>query len=253
MVRSERWRRACLGVMVAACGVASGCNSREKAPVTERIRNPWLGPMRVAVAPALNYSGRFDFDPDIVADLMASELAAVNGLEVLPVSRTLAVLASQQRPAVESPAHAVEIAEALGADALLVFAITEYNPYDPPVVGIAAQLYGRPGLRVESLDPVALSRSAQGGAVSGVAAADVPLAQASRVYNAAHESVAEAVREYAARRDADRSPFGENRYFVSQRHYLRFCCHATIKELVQSRVAPDAVADPATVSTVWRP
>jgi hypothetical protein len=232
--------------------MATGCSQKKVA--TQNVGNPWLGPMRVAVAPALNFSGRLDFDRDVVADLMASELAQVDGFEVLPVSRVLAVLGQQPLPAVQSPAHAGQIAAALGADALLVFAITEYNPYEPPVIGITAQLYRRGAAAdVAGHDPVGVAGSAGERVVASVAAADVPLAQSTHVYNSAHEDIAEAVRKYASDRDADHDPFGARRYTASQQHYLRFCCHETIRELVQRGVDRSAVVDPATVSTVWRP
>ena len=99
--------------------------------------------MTIAVAPALNVSGSGHLDPNAIADLMASELSYVADIEVIPVNRVLAVLADQGRTRVESPGHAWQIAEVLGADGILVFAVTEYDAYDPPVVGIASQLYGR--------------------------------------------------------------------------------------------------------------
>ena len=39
-----------------------------------------------------------------------------------------------------------------------------------------------------------------------------------------------------ASRQADENAYGWRKYLVSQQSYLRFCCHATIKELVQRGV-----------------
>jgi hypothetical protein len=223
------------GLFVVAWSLTSGC---EKDVPTVRVRNPWLGGMRVAVAPALNFSGSSDFDREAVADLMASELSHVDGFEVIPVSRVLAVLAWQEREGIESPTHALEVRQALGADAILVFAVTEYDPYIPPVVGIAAQLYGTfPGEAFTGVDPVRVSRSAAPLSERPVASSNEPLAQTTRVFNAAHEPTAVEVKAFAKLRDADESPFGWRKYMVSQQHYLRFCCQATIKELVQNGVS----------------
>ncbi len=194
--------------------------------------------MRIAVAPALNFSGSPDFDPNAVADLMASELSCVDGVKVLPVSRTLAVLAQQGLDEVESPEHALAIRDRLGADAILVFAVTEYNPYDPPVVGITAQLYGwLPKRLPRRVDPVLASRSASPLVYSEEYSPDAPIAQASRVFNAANVAVVEELKEFAAARGADNGAFGWRKYVVSQQHYLRFCCHATITEIVKSGTA----------------
>jgi hypothetical protein len=161
----------------------------------------------------------------------------VEGFEVLPVSRTLAVLSRQGASVVESPGHAREVREALGADAILVFAITEYQPYEPPVVGLAVQLYGgEPGESVASIDPVRIARS-PAPVSSGVARpAHVPLAQVSAVRNAAHQPVIREVRDYARARGGGESPYGWREYVVSQQSYLRFCCHAAIRELLQCGV-----------------
>jgi hypothetical protein len=214
----------------------AGCEKRRSEP-TVQIRNPWLGAMRIAVAPALNFSGSPEFDPAVVADIMASELSHVDGFEVVPVSRVLAVLARQNEAGIVSPAHASEVREVLGADAILVFAITEYDPYEMPVVGIAAQLYGTSSSeRIAGFDPVLVSRSATTPAMRSVEAADEPLAQATRVYNASHEPTIDEVKAFARLRLADASPLGWRKYTASQQLYLRFCCHATIKELVRCGV-----------------
>ncbi len=236
-------RLAPWGGWLLAAALLVGC--AEKRPPTVQMRNPWLSGMRVAVAPALNFSGTANFDPNMVADLMASELSYVDGFDVMPVSRTLAVLLRQGAAGVESPEHALEICEALGADAILVFAVTEYNPYEPPVVGITAQLYGsHAGAGPAGFDPVRVTRYAAPVEQRGVASALEPLAQVSRVRNAAHEPVIREVLAYARSRGADNSPYGWRKYLAVQKSYLRFCCHATIKELVQCGVNRRLTVEP---------
>lgn len=220
---------------IAAAVMSGGC---QQPPIGQlRIANPTLGPMTVAVAPAMNVSGSPDLDVDRVGDLMAGELSFATGIEVIPVSRVLAVLSDQGRRRIESPEHALEVANLLGADALLVFAVTEYDPYDPPVVGLTAQLYGSTRHpRSAAFDPVRESRygvpSQQGGGRGNGTAQ--PITQTSRVYDASEGWVAEEVKRFAAMRSADRSPLGWRKFVASQQHYLRFCCHATIRSMMGS-------------------
>lgn len=222
----------------AAAVLGSGCQKRDAPSV--RVENPFLGPMRVAVAPALNFSGSNDFDPNEVADIMASELSHVDGFEVLPVSRVLAILAGQGLTRVESSAHALQIKDWLGADAILVFGVTEYDPYEPPVVGISAELYGtRPLEAFSGIDPVLASRSPTPiGPAAGRGSGHELLGKFSGVFNAAHEPTADAVKSYARSRDSEESAFGWRKYTVSQQHYLRFCCHTTIKRMLLEEVRP---------------
>jgi len=232
-----------LGVLAAA--LPAGCQTPEGAHPT-RVANPRLGVMLLAVAPALNHSGSRDFDPVRVADLMASELTYAEGVQVIPVNRVMAVLAEEGRTDIESPRHALDVVRRLGADGIVVFAITEYEPYDPPIVGITAQLYGRGA--VDQADDPAFSGGPQteGGAQpADVSEGDIhPIAQTQRVYDASQRYVVERVRRFAADRDADDSPYGWRRYVVSQQHFLRFCCHAAVEELLQGTSAGAAAGAP---------
>lgn len=230
--RNVRWRRPWAAVWAMALGGVVGCVS-EKRVEPVMIPNSGLGAMTIAVAPAINVSGSTDFDPNRFADLMASELSHADGISVIPVSRVLSVLAVDGLETVVSPSHALELARRLGADAILVFSVTEYDPYDPPRIGITAQLYGtRAGASSGSLDPVALSRTARLTGADGRAKANGVLSQSQRVFDASHNAIVEDVRRFWQKRHGDASPFGWRRYVVDQRAYIRFCCHATIARLL---------------------
>jgi len=184
----------------------------------------------IAVAPALNFSGSSAFDPVTVGDLMASELSTLPGVGVIGVNRVMAVLADQGVERIHSPRHAVAVCERLGADAILVFAIAEYDPYTP-VVGITAQLYTRgPGLAGPDAPP---------GGPSPEPAGECPVrpaAETQRVFNATHKRVQNAVRDYADKRKEGESPYGWRKYLASQEWFLRFCCHTVARDLLTQPV-----------------
>lgn len=237
-VAPERWRRVASGV--GAClMMTSGCH-RPHQDHRVTVDNTWLGPVTIAVAPAINLSGSSDFDPNRLADIMASELSYAEGVSVVPVSRVLSTLAAQGWERVESPDHAWEIATLVGADAILVFAVTEYDPYDPPRVGITAQLYGRePWVVGPVVDPVVLSRKAGLDEAMGARRADRLLARAQRVFDAGQRGVEEEIKAFARQRGTGDSPFGWRRFVVSQLDYMRFCSHATIRTLLDARQNAD--------------
>jgi hypothetical protein len=220
----------CWGWFPVLFGMAAvGCSQRAASPV-EPI-SPQSPPERtVAVAPALNFSGRSDFDPVRVADLFASELSETSGVGVIGLNRVLAVLADQGLGRVQSPKHAVWVAEQLGADSIVVFAVTEYDPYTP-IVGLAAQMYGRQTAD-RSVDPVAASRMARPFAVGDRQDPYRPRAQTQRTFNAGHEDVQRQVRGYAETRMGEGSAYGWRRCLVSQEAFVRFCCHVVIRDLM---------------------
>jgi len=225
-------RRAVLILVVGALTAIPGCECRRNVSPAV-IHHPVKTPMTIAVAPAWNFSGSTGLDVNRFADLMASELTYAEGVSVVPVSRVLGVLAAQHVDRVQSPEHAVELTELLGADLILVFAVTEYDPYDPPSIGLSAQLYGqRPGKGGRPVDPVALSRKAALD-TPGVAPRSRGLVGAvQRVFNAAHDAVVQEVKRFAAQRGGDESPYGWRKVVVSQQAYIRFCCHETIAALL---------------------
>ncbi len=187
----------------------------------------------VAVAPALNFTGADEFDPVAVADLMSSEMSSIPGLGVIGPNRVMAILVEQGARRIQSPEHALQIAERVGAESILVFAITEYDAYTP-VVGLAAQLYAKqPG--APYLDPVAASRMARPFPVPDRQDTLIPVAQVQRVFNAEHDDIRRDVKTYAKSREAKDSPYGWEKYLKSQQLYLRFCCYAVADELMQQQ------------------
>ncbi|MFQ5501425.1 MAG: hypothetical protein ACE5EQ_03885 [Phycisphaerae bacterium] len=205
-----------------------GCT---RAQESVSIRPVFERPTTIAVAPILNFSGEFSLDPVKAADLLASELSYVEGVDVLPVNRVMAILAAQNQSQIVSPAHAIKVAEAAGAGAILVAGITEYDAYTP-TVGIVLQMYTPSGESDVAFDPVVASRMAEQFAVTHMADPMLPSSQVQRVYNGAHRNVRNAVRRYARPRMNDDNPFGWRQYLKVQTRYLRFCWHDAITRLM---------------------
>jgi hypothetical protein len=236
MVSAVRhWGRGCdpwlWGVLLL-----SGCCAEQKhaAPPAPLARV-------LAVAPVIDLSGSGELDPLKITDLVASEFLAFENVAVVPVNLVLAELERAGKSNVESADDAVSLAQALGADATIVVAITEYRPYSPPVVGMVMQWYAaRPDPRAtRMLNPVAASRAAHdfAGGLSEPRAPGLER-QVQRVFNAADEQVLEEVRDYADDRDGDPSPYGWRKYTRSQELYVRYCGWAMIRTMLElDRVA----------------
>ncbi len=207
-----------------------GCANQDR---DARARRP--GPPRVlVVAPVLNLSGSQDFDPLKVTDLLASEFLSFEGIVVVPVNLALAELERRGKYSVETPEDARALAVALGADATIVTAITEYSPYPPPVVGMIMQWYSAGTEAAHStIDPVSASRAVSSPEYGLSEASPLgPRWQVQRVFNAAHEEVSKEIRSFASERDDDESPYGWRRYIKSQELYVRYCGWAMIRTML---------------------
>lgn len=228
--------RPLLTIGLLALPLAWGCAQRDDAATAMTSRPPTV----IVVSPTINLSGGEDFDPLKVTDILASEFLSFAEVSVVPVNLALAALARRGKTRVETAEEALALAEELGADATIVMAVTEYNPYDPPSVGLVMQWYGvsRRGWGGR-LDPVAASRRASPTPFELSAAdASAPQWQVQRVFNAAQKDVLEDVKAFAAQRPGARSPYDWRRYTKSQELYVRYCCWAMIRTML-SQNDPD--------------
>lgn len=218
---------------LALLSVTSGCATAERE--TEPTYTPQT--ISIAVAPVLNLSGSRDWDVVKATDLVASELGTFPGVTVIPVNRSLALLAEHGKTSVDSPQDAEWLAEELAADGTVVAAITEYQPYDPPVVGLILQLYQRGSAKGGgAIDPVAASREATDVALAGASSSigEHPL-QIQRVFNAADPRVLKEMQKYAKEREGLESPFGWRVHAKSQVLYLRFSFWSAIRSMLWAR------------------
>ncbi len=225
-------RTTCL--CLAACLVlsaAAGCVRVERRG--ERLVNTLPGVRTVVVAPMMNLSTTPHVDMVAATNAFASELAQVEGLTVVPVGRVYQYLVQQERATVGSPEEARALAAVFGADATIVAAITEYDPYNPPRVGMAAQLYrsSSAGADGAAFDPVVAGRSA---AEFSLDDADRrrPLDQVSRIFSARNRDVETLARLYARDRLSDESPHGWRRFIVAQDEFVRLVSYGIIREML---------------------
>ncbi len=236
-----RWSPTRLICLVATLLAVEGC-AQNKTTVS-----PLPSPRVLVVAPVLNLSGSRDFDALKVTDLIASEFLSFPGIAVIPVNRVLAELARRGKASVETPEDALDLAQAFNADAAIVVAVTEYDPYDPPVIGLVMQWYSAvPSSPAADRESAPRPRTGlQVDAQLSAAEAPGPRWQVQRVFNAADEHLVKDIRSFASKRDGDGSPYGWRRYTKSQELYVRYCGWALIRTMLnldadgQMAVEPD--------------
>jgi hypothetical protein len=236
--RDRRSRRLKQSAMTALCalifGVTLGCVDSTRDPEMDRADSS--ASEVVVVPPVLNLSNSRDFDPLKVTDILASELQNFPGIMVIPVNRTLAALTAMNKRSIETPDDAIALAEHFGASACIVMAITEFNPYDPPAVGVVVQWY-EAGSRqnVPTIDPTAASREATDFAPAAQELRSRPVWQFQRVYNAVQDDVLDDVRRYASERDEHRSPMDWHIHYKSQELFVRYSCWAALRSIQKER------------------
>jgi hypothetical protein len=200
-------------------------------PAEFPMETPYGDTRTLAVAPAINLSGTRDFDPLVVSDTVYTEATQVRGLNVLPLNKTLMAMDHLGVRTISDPQVAQQIAEFLHADGLIVPAITAYDPYNPPMVGMTLQLY-----TPRNLTPTIAEDAAQPNASSTTSDPAAPLrqpvSQVSAVFSASNQSVLRELRNYATGRTEYDSALREQRFLLDADAYMRFVAHAMIRRLM---------------------
>ncbi len=114
---------------------ASGC-----VIVEPRVTNPLPNVTRVAVVPFANHSVEPAVDTVLVTNAYYAELQKTPGFEVVPISITARAIENFDLR-MESPRDALELARVLDVDAVVVGAVTDFDPYNPPRIGWHVEWY----------------------------------------------------------------------------------------------------------------
>lgn len=240
-----------LTLLLALALALPACAPRERSPLSppDVLVAPYGAPDDVlwAVAPLTNESGVSSVDTGVVADALVHAIDEVRGLSCLPLNRTLAAMRARNIRSVSSPAEARALAQALGADGLIVGTVTAYDPYDPPKLGLKLALFARaPGARSAEADPLRLQLAyTESDRALAARYASAPVASVSRHLDAqSHDTLFELRRFATGRHDPD-AALGWRSYTASMDLYTRFAAYAAVSRLIEQerlRVARPATA-----------
>jgi len=217
-------------LLLAGCD-ALGLGHKKGPPPREfTLVSPYNTTRTYAVAPFLNLSGSHDFDPLTMSDQLFSELQQIQNLNVLPVNKTLAAMAQLHLRTINSPQAAQKVADLIGADALLVPAITAFDPYNPPTVGMAFQLYTQDDL---AGPPPAGTRQINGAMLPDPNVhPSQPATEIAAIFNSTNQTVLMELHDFTKGRTDYQSALQEQRYLADIDSYARFVCHAMVRRLM---------------------
>lgn len=228
----------CVSTALSGCSTA---NPRDQLYPPGVIVSPYdtsSGDVLWAVIPPMNESGTSIADAVKIGDSIVAAAQGVRGVRCLPINRSLDAMRTLGMPrGIESSSDAHKLAEYLGADAILVGSITAYDPYDPPVLGLALALYARPGsmanLAQAKLDSRALTMAfTDFGTLDGLSFAGEPVTVVSEHLDARNHEVLYALRTYAQGRSDQSSALGWRIYLASMDLYTQFAAHHSIGRLI---------------------
>lgn len=184
----------------------AGCGSGSKQGADPLV-SPYPERRVWAIAPLRNESGSVHADGTRMADHLARQLENAFHIDVVPVNRTLAAMEALQMREVQTPADARRLLGTLGVDALVVGTISNYDPYDPPKLGIAIELYTTPKYDASiAVNPRGLTSAATPGDTPQPTQARTqqPVSTVSAYLDAADPDVRRKLQRYASGRRKDK-------------------------------------------------
>ena len=219
-------------LVAAAVCAPIGCTRPPAAP----LRAPYPTLRSLVVLPLSNQSPSGDVDGVVAADILAAELAQVDGLVVLPTNRALKLLLVRGKTHATSLAEALDVAGELGADGVVMGAVTEYKPYKPQKLGMILQLHWlRADRPMDATDPVSYSRRPRG-SDEGFYGGRPPASQAQALFDGRRNDVTGQIHRYARDREGMDSPLGWRRYLTDSDAFMHFVCHEMIIRLLDAEL-----------------
>lgn len=134
-LRIEPVRAALIAAVLIAAAGLPGC-----VIVQTGVTNPIPGMTTVAVAPFINLSAERSVDGRRFALAYHAELQKIPGYQVIPVGVTEQAMVDMGLN-LDSPDDVLRLAKSLGADAVVIGAVTDYTPYYPPRIGLQVSWY----------------------------------------------------------------------------------------------------------------
>lgn len=231
---SERFMhtRSLTAVLIVAWLLA-GCGPTLVQPAQLTAPSPALW----GIAPFANESGVSRLDTLDIADAFTDEAQDVRGLAVVPVNRVIAAMDQLELDDVTTEAEAAALCRLLGLDGLVVGTITAYDPYRPPKLGLAVQLYAPESGAPSAPDSRALTAATSGPDAQPQLAA-APTTQAYGLFDGRNHATLLALSEYAAGRTSPDAAYGDEIYLVRMDLFARFACHHLLRDLM----GPETVA-----------
>jgi len=220
-----------IAVALLLCSCVPSGNHVQQLPALPGGQHVW------AVAPMRNESGSLHADGLALADQVARQLEMAPGMVVMPVNRALLAMQSLGMTSPTSRKDALSLLTTMGADALVVGTITAYDPYDPPKLGLAIELYVSP--KKLGQDPVDLRKLASAAVDRGEGANRVdirqPVCVVSAVFDAADPQIGRMLEEYASSRgDEPDDPKSVRLHRISMDLFSKFVTHVMSLRLIET-------------------
>ncbi|HEX3999847.1 MAG TPA: hypothetical protein VHX65_14955 [Pirellulales bacterium] len=129
-----------LAIFIGVVILLAGCGLLPEVSKQPTIHNPFPQLTKVAIAPFINLSTDPSVDGREFGLAYFSELQLIPGFEVVPIG-VVETAMRDNHLTLNSASDCRRLAQLLGVDAVVVGAITDFDPYYPPRCGLQVEWY----------------------------------------------------------------------------------------------------------------
>jgi hypothetical protein len=129
-----------LAIILGVVILVAGCGLLPEVSKQPTIHNPFPQLTKVAVAPFINLSTDPSVDGRQFGLAYFAELQSIPGFEVVPIG-VVETAMRENHLTLSSPADCRRLTQLLGVDAVVVGAVTDFDPYYPPRCGLQVEWY----------------------------------------------------------------------------------------------------------------
>ena len=132
--------RACRTIIAVLVLLSGGCSLMPKPAIEPKVFNPFPQLTKVAIAPFFNLSTTPSVDGRQFAQCYYRELQEIQGFEVVPVGVVENAI-EEYGLRMDSATDVRALAQVLEVDAVVIGAVTDYDPYYPPRCAFMVEWY----------------------------------------------------------------------------------------------------------------
>jgi hypothetical protein len=184
------------------------------------------------VLPFRNESGTTLVDGAAFADRLTQQIQQIDGIDVLPVNRVIeTIFGGNTDVVIDTVDEIYELINLLEVDGVIVGTVTAWDPYNPPKIGVLAQLYSRQRRDGSmTLDTRRMSTAGSANDLPGLRFHAQPVTQVGSYFDAANGRVLKNLQGYATGRVPTDSPAGWRRYTLSMDLFSEFVSYELMSQ-----------------------
>lgn len=223
-------RNTYLLTALVVLGSLTGCYKPEQIVRPDKYRSPYQQNVRWAVVPFADQAPQTSVNTMQFMMAVNQQLQQTIGIDPVPATDVIQAMRQLGIAQIQGAKEAVMLAKELQVDGVLVGSITDWDPYDPPKIGVTVKLYcvsRDPGYAVSPR----LLQEAPSDRNLPMRNDYAPTAEVNAYIDAANGNTLTRMKNFALGRTPMGTPNGWHMYLMNMNLYVEFAAHDMLRQI----------------------